>query len=122
MNNLEIIETNVTISVVRVGGRSMTKAVFSQIPIATQFEEDDIMLGFVNVDFGYYLIARKNNLFKVDTKSLVLKPPASIELANSSYRAGGISTISELEYTTWKDLYALQSTLTKDVPQLFIST
>ena len=100
----------------------MTKAVFSQIPIATQFEEDDIMLGFVNVDFGYYLIARKNNLFKVDTKSLVLKPPASIELANSSYRAGGISTISELEYTTWKDLYALQSTLTKDVPQLFIST
>ena len=79
MNELKIIQAEVTINVIKVGNKSLTKAVFNQIPIISGLNINDTCLGWVANGLGIrnrsYLIKRNNTLFKI---SYLTKAPNNI--------------------------------------------
>lgn len=62
---LSVEQAQVSIKVVKIGNKSMTKAVFRQIPNISKFSENDIVFGYIRDDSdAAYLVNREGTLLK----------------------------------------------------------
>jgi hypothetical protein len=126
MDELKIVKAEVSIHVLKVGNKSVTKAVFRQIPeLATK----DIVLaksclGYVKETYSsfsmnWFLLIVENTLFKISVRELIRKPSQTHKVEVKKY---GEDALTETEYNDWVESYTFQQELLKDAIQLYIAT
>ena len=113
---LSVEQAQVSIKVVKIGNKTMTKAVFRQIPTVYDFSEEDVVFGYINeLREDAFLINRNGTLLKL-RMDLSPKQPRSFE----EERKGCV--LSKEEYDSWVTSYERFYNKIKNAQKLYMAT